>query len=219
MTTTALQIPKAKAIALFNALGLQAAAKWNLKRMAGKLAKIDELVDEETTIDDVEANTTCDLVLKAIEDGQEIEVVEGEPEAAAVAAPAAAEGEEDSVNMAEAMKPDAKPKKKAATKKAAGTAAAPATPKEPKPAAAPKTPGVRETRTRPFLAGIVIREAGGLEKGVTDAMVQKLDKLYGKENPAESQFCLKNAWHAIRGFQPGAVAGEAPKAGEVAPKE
>lgn len=60
-------------------------------------------------------------------------------------------------------------------------------------------PGVRTTRTRPYLAGAIIAKHG-LTAGVTPAMVAELDETYGKPNPRESQFCLKNAWHACRAF-------------------
>lgn len=60
-------------------------------------------------------------------------------------------------------------------------------------------PGVRPMRTRPYLAGVIIARHG-LASGVTPAMVAELDEAYGKPNPTESQFCLKNAWHACRAF-------------------
>ncbi len=50
-----------------------------------------------------------------------------------------------------------------------------------------------------FRAGTIIAKHG-LAAGVTEAMVAELDEAYGKANPTESQFCLKNAWHAARGF-------------------
>ncbi|WP_442510559.1 hypothetical protein SH528x_002184 [Novipirellula sp. SH528] len=62
-----------------------------------------------------------------------------------------------------------------------------------------KVPGVRAMRTRPYLAGVIIQRHG-LAAGVTGAMVAELDAAYGKPNPTESQFCLKNAWHACRAF-------------------
>jgi len=54
-------------------------------------------------------------------------------------------------------------------------------------------------RTRPYLAGTIIAKHG-LAAGVTDAMVAELDEAYGKPNPTESQFCLKNAFHSARGY-------------------
>ena len=98
-------------------------------------------------------------------------------------------------------------KKKATTKKTAPkatkkkTAAKPATEEK-----VVHPPGIRLVRSRPYLAGIIIRKHG-LDAGATEAMVKELDKLYGKPNPTESQFCLKNAHHAIRGAQDAAKGG------------
>ncbi len=102
-------------------------------------------------------------------------------------------------------KDEAKPKVRAATEVDFGPATAPATKdktKEPTKKTASKTPtvpGVRSIRTRPYLAGTIIAKHG-LAIGVTDAMVAELDEAYGKPNPTESQFCLKNAWHTVRGY-------------------
>ena len=64
---------------------------------------------------------------------------------------------------------------------------------------APTVPGVRAGRTRTYLAGTVVRKHG-LAAGVTPAMVAELDTLYGKPNPTESRWCLKNAYHACRAY-------------------
>ena len=63
----------------------------------------------------------------------------------------------------------------------------------------PVPQGVSHKLTRPYFAGVVIQNHG-VEAGVTAAMVTEVDKLYGQPNPRESRFCLKNAWHAIRGY-------------------
>ncbi|RYD76614.1 MAG: hypothetical protein EOP84_16645 [Verrucomicrobiaceae bacterium] len=60
-------------------------------------------------------------------------------------------------------------------------------------------PGVRPMRSRPYLAGKIIAKYG-LAAGVTDAMVAELDEAYGKPNPIESAFRLKDAWHVARGY-------------------
>ncbi|RKZ15980.1 hypothetical protein DRQ50_06805 [bacterium] len=62
-----------------------------------------------------------------------------------------------------------------------------------------RVPGVRPMRTRTYLAGTIIAKHG-LAAGVTEEMVAELDAAYGKPNPSESQFCLKNAWHVCRAF-------------------
>ena len=60
------------------------------------------------------------------------------------------------------------------------------------PPEATKVPGVRPMRTRPYLAGLIIARHG-IAAGVTNAMVAELDEAYGKANPTESTWCLKNA--------------------------
>lgn len=84
-------------------------------------------------------------------------------------------------------------------------------PKLKKPVKAPKPfvskpvsiPGVRPTRSRPFLSGVVILKHG-LEAGVTDAMIEEIDAMYveggGSTNIRETQFSARNAWAAIRGY-------------------
>ena len=63
----------------------------------------------------------------------------------------------------------------------------------------PTTPGVRAMKTRPYIAGVIIAKHG-LAAGVTNEMVAELDEQYGHANPAESLFCLRNAWHSARGY-------------------
>ena len=75
----------------------------------------------------------------------------------------------------------------------------PASKPQPEPAT-PKAPGVSYKQTRPYFAGVVVKRHG-VAAGVTAAMVAEVDELYGSPNPRESQFCLKNAWHAVRGYQ------------------
>ena len=45
-------VTRTEAVALFEALGIKTAAKWNAKRLGSKLNKVDEMVDEDTTIED-----------------------------------------------------------------------------------------------------------------------------------------------------------------------
>lgn len=75
-----------------------------------------------------------------------------------------------------------------------------------KPAAKPSNktgvPGVRQTASRPHIAGKIIAKHG-LAAGVTPAMVAELNATYGKENDTESWFTLRNAWAAIRGYTHG----------------
>ena len=105
-------------------------------------------------------------------------------------------------------KAKAKPEPEQATKAEAEAPNAAAATPTPQPApenatagnsGGPAVAGVRPMRTRPYLAGVIIAKHG-LAAGVTDAMVAELDAAYGKPNPRESQFCLKNAHHAARGY-------------------
>jgi hypothetical protein len=78
----------------------------------------------------------------------------------------------------------------------AATPEATATP-APKPA---KVPGVAPAaKTRAYYAGVVIGRHGHAA-GVTAAMVAEVNEAYGKPNDEESEICLRNAWHAIRGY-------------------
>lgn len=171
-TIKPLNITKPEAVSLFEALGIASAGKWGPKRLATKLASVDKIVDDTTVIEDVNVDKVLTLVLEAIEEGNAITVGTTAPE-----------------------EPKAKPGKVAKKKTAA---AKPATPAEPA-SDEPKLVGVRATVTRPYLAGKIIQSVG-MEVGITEEMVQQLDEEYGKANPSESWFALRNAWHAIRGF-------------------
>lgn len=61
-------------------------------------------------------------------------------------------------------------------------------------------PGVAQNaKTRPYYAGEVIAKYG-LAAGKTDAMVAEVDALFGDVNPYQTDFCIRNAWHAIRAY-------------------
>ncbi len=188
------QVTRDEAVALFNALGISSADKWNAKRMAAKLGKIEEMVDDDTNIEDVDIDKTLTTCLEAIEADEEIKVV-SETKAAKDKDGKAEKGSPAEKKEKEAAKKKEAKEKEAAKKKEAAEAA-----KKKKEADA--TPGVRKTRTRPFLAGVLIKQHG-VKAGVTDEMVTELNEMYGKVNDAESMFTLRNAWHAIRGFAKG----------------
>lgn len=127
-------------------------------------------VVDDTTTVPPECQPVLALVLEAIEDKQEITVFSADPK-----------DDETPKKVAK------KPTKAKGTKPPAGTTA-------------PEGPtGVRATVTRPYLAGKIIAEYG-INVGITDEMAKRLDEEYGKANPSESMFALRNAWHAIRGF-------------------
>lgn len=158
-------------------------------KKAAKPAPVDE--DEE------EVAPAPAKKAKAAPVAEEDDEVAPAPKAAKAAAPA----DDEEVEVKAKPKPPKAPKSEKPAK----------APKEPKPPKAKKEPGdgrgVRTSRSRPYLAGIIIKKnvkaKDGqklIDTGVTPAMVAELDAAYGKENPAESMFCLRNAWHSIRGY-------------------
>lgn len=71
-----INITRELAVELFTALGLNAAAKWNKQRLETKLAKVNEIVDEDTRLEG-DTDKTLTTVLKAIESGDKIEIDDG----------------------------------------------------------------------------------------------------------------------------------------------
>jgi len=61
-----MEIKRSEALALFAALETTGATKWNPKRMATKLGKVDELVTSKTVLEPKEVDATLTAVLKAI---------------------------------------------------------------------------------------------------------------------------------------------------------
>lgn len=59
---------------------------------------------------------------------------------------------------------------------------------------------VKPMRSAPFIAGQVLGEFG-LEKGVTDEMIARYNKLKGKENNGVAEANLMWSWHVLRGAQ------------------
>lgn len=169
-----MQITRDKAIELFTALGVTTASKWNAKRMAAKLTKISEMVDEDTTIEG-EADETLTAVLTAIEAGEDIEIADGG-----------------------AKEEEKKEEGKTAAKKK--EAPAPATDEERGTRTMEELPKVRKSNTRMYYAGIVLKEHGYTDEGITQKMVDDLNVMYGKANQAESFYALRDAWHVIRGY-------------------
>lgn len=62
--------------------------------------------------------------------------------------------------------------------------------------------GVRQTRSRSFLAGAILKKHG-LVTEITQTMVDELNTAYGRANDAESFYTLRDAWHVVRGFVDG----------------
>lgn len=210
-----MKIYRSLALALLVSLGFKTADKWDAKKLSDKINKLNEQVDDDTKVDDEDQQKALAKILKAIAAAKPVEILadpaeEAEAEieeapvpakkpAKAAAKPAPVAEEEVEIEAA-----TAKPTPKKAATTAAPGGAGKTTVKPPKPAPAPKppkttTPGVRESRSRPYLAGIVIKKHTRAA-GITEVMITELDAAYGKPNPAESLFCLRNAWHAIRGY-------------------
>ena len=201
-----MNVQKENVVTLFEELGVTAAAKWNVKRMEAKLAKIGEMVDDDVVLTE-DSKKLLDNIINAEANGEPITITTDATPAAeaapakgkAKATPAPDKAADKAAEKAAAKLQKDADKKAAEEKKAADKAAAKAAKDAAKAAAAPGIPGVRETRTRPYLAGTLIAKYGPAA-GVTEEMVAELDDLYGKVNPVESLFTLRNAWHAVRGF-------------------
>jgi len=109
-----MQIERAKAVALFVALGLKNADKWNAARMGTKLSRIKDMVDEDVALEEVEKDILAEVML-AIEAGEEIEVLVPEaPEPEAAAEGDAAEADPGTERPKKAKKAKKEPKEKKA---------------------------------------------------------------------------------------------------------
>lgn len=71
---TVTRVEQAGVVALFAALGKPEAAKWSAKKLAINLANINDLVTDDTTIEDGEANSLLEHILTAQAKGQTVEV-------------------------------------------------------------------------------------------------------------------------------------------------
>lgn len=195
-----MKIPRSVAVALFVALNFKTADKWTIDKLGEKLKKIEEHVDEDTKLGDAEKKNLA-KVTKALAANEEIEITDDTPAPAKVAPKPAKKEEAEETEEAEA------PAKTAKTTVAGGKgvekkkAAKP--PKEEKPKG-PSADGVRFSKSRPYLAGIVVKKLG-IESGVTQKHVDELNKAYGKPNDHQSWFVMRNAWHSVRGYMSGDV--------------
>lgn len=172
-----MQIAREDAVAIFAGAGVQTAHKWSDEKMLAKLSKIhDELGDE---LEDTATDRTKKVYKKALKAAKAGEAFELTGEAAKAPTPPPAP---------EKPKKEKKEEKPAKAEKPA---------KEQKEKDSPE--GVRNSRSRPYIAGLVIKKYG-IEAGATQKMADEIDAAYGKPNPKESMFVLRNAWHAIRGW-------------------
>jgi hypothetical protein len=185
-----MKIERKAAVALFVALGLKNADKWNDQRMSTKLGKIKEMVDDDVHLEG-EDDEILKLVLTAAEAGEEFEI---EGTETPVAEPVVDSGEADE---AKAAAKEAKNAEKAAEKAAAKEAK-----KAEKAAerAAKKAEQVKPKRkTTYFVCGEVIGRHG-IKAGATKDMVKELTTALGKEDDQRFGIDLKTAWHAISGY-------------------
>lgn len=236
-----MKIRQASAVALLKAVGYKTADKLDPDKLGEKLAsfkKFGETV-EELDISDEKMSELAGKVLQNIEAEGEFEVVPTPPaEEVAEEAPKkkkpapAAEEEAPAKKPAAAAPAKKKPApvedevdEEPAPKKKAAKAAAEEKPAKPAKPPKEKVPsmGVRDSLSRPFVAGAILKKHG-LAEGITEEMIAEVDAEYGKANPRETKFTLRNAWHAIRAYQakdPDAAIAKmrAKEAAEAAPAE
>ena len=182
-----MNVSKSTVVAMFTEAGVKGAAKFN-KMIMGK--KLKKFLSADADDHEFEEDETLELFEKLKEAGYENVTIEDD------AAP---------VEKKEAAKkPAAKKAKKEAPKKAKAK-------KETKPKkTGPQVPGIRKLGggSRVYLCGEIIAKSG-LEKGITEEMKTYVDENCEKPNKKETEFALRNAWHAIHGFL--TEKGEAPE--------
>ena len=199
------KITQAQAVELFVSVGMKTADKWTLDRLGKKLAKIDEMVDDDLIIEDEEIEARLVEVLSAIEDGVAIEIKKSK------AKPKKETKSKSKLKpKPKKAKKETKPKPKPKVEKETKPKPKPKVEKETKPKKEKKpksksiknegVPVVRLIKSRPFLAGVMIAEQDDLEIGITQEMVAELDERYGRSNPIESFNSLKFAWLCVRGY-------------------
>jgi outer membrane biosynthesis protein TonB len=206
-----LEITRTAAIAIFAAIGISTAGKWNATRLGAKLAKLDDMIDEDGEAEDPAVQADIDRVLAA--DTITVTAAKAaakEPKAKAAKEPKAKAAAKEPKAKAAAKEPKAKaaakePKaaKEAAAKAKADAkeATAKADAKAAKEAAkAAKPAGIRETVTRAHCAGQVLAKYPAAA-GIAPSMVEEVNELYGKDNDVESLSRLKNVWHGLAGFR------------------
>lgn len=204
------QIEREAALQLLEAAKFKTARRWKDDRIADKLKSVCDVIpgvfdEEEKAAFEADAGLQATYidVQAAREDGADFEIVVGEdtpppPEPAKLG-----EGEGGGATEEPAPPPKKTDAEKAAEKAAAKKAAKEKAAKEKEKTAARminKTLNkVNPTAGRAYFAGQVLKEFG-LEKGVTEEMVQEVNKRYGKPNDNQTWFLLGNAWHALNAW-------------------
>lgn len=173
-TKNVVTLPRQRAVKLLMFCGWHAAPEWDDEKLAAKLPELTKVYDpqKDAKPDDEEIASDLSTVVLAIEAGDDFEVTADE------SSEASGDFFEDAKNV---------DKKRSKAKKAK------------KETAASPVSGVRLIASRAHHAANIIKEAG-LSAGITDAMVQEVDKRYGKPNEKYSKYALTNAWHALNAY-------------------
>lgn len=216
-----MKIQKNAAVALFVALGLKNADKWNDARLAAKLGKIKEMVDDDVKLEGAEQELLTG-VMAAAAAGEEFEIEGGEPAAATEQVPGAEKAQSATKQTDEEKAAKAKEKAdKAAAKDADKAAKAAAKEKEKADRLAAKAAakaakevlkGTGEDRVLPIkmkaaakagkyeIAGQVLAEFG-MPDEITDKMCDRFIELFGLGNRSNAAFYLIGAWKAVTTFR------------------
>jgi murein DD-endopeptidase MepM/ murein hydrolase activator NlpD len=173
-----MKVQKSKAVALFVALGLKNADKWNDQRLAAKLGKIKEMVDEDVKLE-AEADDLLKAVMAAGDAGEEFDVEEDAPEAVAPAEQAEGEQAEGEPNVEKAAKPKKEKQPKQPKEKNYGRFNLPMK--------------VKAGNDNHSFAGQVLAEFG-LSDEITKEMCDRHCELRGKENDDAAAYIA----HAVK---------------------
>jgi hypothetical protein len=223
-----INITRDEAVRLFIALGSKTADKWGRKQMTEKIYKIDEMIDTKIKIPP-DIKPLLNSVLIAIENKEVITLtknrielvtpVSNEQETIAETYSVYVHPESDSVFVApdnsiddgltqavidKLSKKEAEEQKKVIEKKyleknAKSNIEQGIELEPPQGVQIKKPDSVRILKSRSYCAGVVIRKHG-ISAGITEAMVNEVDKMHKKRNRQESMYRLRLAWHAIYGF-------------------
>lgn len=70
-----MQIERAEAVRLFQALGFQTADSWNKERMLNRLSNLNSTITDKTVIGDPELDSMLDEIITALNSGESVHVV------------------------------------------------------------------------------------------------------------------------------------------------
>ena len=211
-----MKIEREAAVCMFVALGLKNADKWNDERMAGKLARVKDMLDDDVTLEEAEQET-LNAVLTAIDVGEGFEVAESveQPESAAVEQEteeaetndvleaATEEAETETDDQPEEAEETPRQKRRRERQEAKEQAAE--EPKEPKPKKEkkPKEPKPKKESKNGiyFVCGEVIGRRG-LKAGVGEDAIDEVMAAVGCKESQRVQITIsaKSSWHAIAGY-------------------